>query len=113
MQSSHITEDIFKKFSRLEQRDLQAMLDYSKLAWVEGKKTMYVMPDGTAEFLSVEPLDHLESNYGVFVSDAGADLDKKLKIESLAQSMIQNGTPASIVAEAIDAESFIKIKDKM
>jgi len=113
MQSSHITEDLFRKFGRLEQRDLQAMIDYSKQAWINGKKTMYVMPDGTPEFLSMDPTSHLESNYGVFVSDAGMDLDKKLKIESLAQSMIQNGTPASIVAEAIDAESFIKIKDKI
>ena len=34
VQSSHITEDIFRKFNRLEQRDLQAMLDYSKEAWL-------------------------------------------------------------------------------
>ncbi len=113
MQSSHITEDLFKKYSSLEKRDLQAMLDYSKEAWINGKKTMYVMPDGTAEFLSVDSLSHMESEYGVFVSDGGADLEKKLKVESLAQSMIQNGVPASIVAEAIDSDSFTQVKSKI
>ena len=113
MQSSHITEDLFKKYSSLEKRDLQAILDYSKEAWINGKKTMYVMPDGTSEFLSVDALSHMESEYGVFVSDGGADLEKKLKVESLAQSMIQNGVPASIVAEAIDSDSFTQVKSKI
>ena len=113
MQSSHITEDLFKKYSSLEKRDLQALLDYSKEAWVLGKKTMYVMPDGTAEFLAMDPIEHMESEYGVFVSDSGADLEKKLKVESLAQSMIQNGVPASLVAEAIDSDSFTQIKSKI
>ena len=113
MQSSHITEDLFKKYSALEKRDLQALLDYSKEAWITGKKTMYVMPDGTREFLSVDPIEHMESEYGVFVSDSGADLDKKLKVESLAQSMIQNGVPASLIAEAIDSDSFTQIKSKI
>jgi hypothetical protein len=113
MQSSHITEDLFKKYSALEKRDLQALLDYSKEAWIMGKKTMYVMPDGTAEFLAMDPIEHMESEYGVFVSDSGADLEKKLKVESLAQSMIQNGVPASLVAEAIDSDSFTQIKSKI
>ncbi len=113
VQSSHITEDLFRKFSNLEQRDLQAMLDYSKDAWINGKNTMYYMGDGTAEFLSVESSQYSETNYGIFVSDAGDDIQKKLKVEQLAQAMIQNGTPASIVAEAIDANSFTSIKKKI
>jgi hypothetical protein len=43
VQSSHITEDLFRKFSRFEQRELQGLLDYSKDAWVNGKKGMYVL----------------------------------------------------------------------
>ena len=55
----------------------------------------------------------MESEYGIFVTDAGADIEKKQKVEMLAQSMIQNGVPASIVAEAIDSDSFTQIKDKI
>ena len=113
MQSSHITEDYFRKIGSLEEKDLQALLDYSKLAWVAGKKTSYIMPDGAVEFLKVNPLDHMESEYGIFVTDAGIDLEKKQKVEMLAQSMIQNGVPASIVAEAIDSDSFTQIKGKI
>jgi hypothetical protein len=113
MQSSHITEDYFRKISMLEASDLQALLDYSKIAWVDGKKTSFVQPDGAIEFLMVDPLKHMESEYGIFITDAGADIEKKQKVEMLAQSMIQNGVPASIVAEAIDSDSFTQIKDKI
>jgi len=113
MQSSHITEDYFRKISTLEEKDMQALLDYSKVAWVSGKKTSYIMPDGTVEYLAINPLSHMESEYGIFVTDAGQDINKKQKVEALAQSMIQNGVPASIVAEAIDSDSFTQIKEKI
>jgi hypothetical protein len=113
VQSSHITEDLFRKFNRLEQRDLQALLDYSKEAWIDGKKAMYVMPDGTTDFLDINSMSHMESQYGVFLSDSGKDQDKLDNIKNLSQSMIQNGVPASTIAEMFDAESFTQIKLKI
>ena len=113
VQSSHITEDLFRKYNRMEQRDLQALLDYSKEAWLTGKKTMYVMPDGTTDFLDVGSLQHMESEYGIFVSDSGKDQDKLDGIRALAQSMVQNGVPASTIAEMLDADSFTTIKAKI
>ena len=113
LQSSHITEDIFRKFARLEQRDLQALLDYSKEAWLTGKQGMFVMPDGTTDFLDLDTLQHMESNYGIFVSDAGKDQQRLDQIKGLAQAMIQNGTKASMVAEMFESENFSQIKGKL
>jgi|TARA_R110002020_G_scaffold137687_2_gene307083 hypothetical protein len=113
VQSSHITEDIFRKFSRLEQRDMQALLDYSKEAWLTGKKGMYVMSDGTKELFDLDSLKHMESEYGIFVSDSGQDQDKLEILKQLAQSMVQNGVPASTIAEMVDADNFSEIKEKI
>jgi hypothetical protein len=113
LQSSHITEDLFRKFERLEQRDFQALLDYSKEAWLKGKKTMFVMPDGTTEFLDLNSMDHLEANYGIFVSDAGKDQEKLQNIKSLTQSMMQNGAKPSAIADMIDSDNFSEIKKKL
>tara|TARA_R110002012_G_scaffold31921_3_gene95035 strand:+ start:7319 stop:9577 length:2259 start_codon:yes stop_codon:yes gene_type:complete len=113
VQSSHITEDIFRKYSRFEQRELQGMIDYSKEAWLSGKKAMYVMPDLTSEIIDIDAVQHMESEYGVFVSDAGRDQDKLDQAKSLAQSMIQNGTPASAVLDLFDTENYTGIKDKI
>ena len=113
LQSSHITEDLFRKFERLEQRDFQALLDYSKEAWLTGKKTMYVMPDGTTDFLDIDSMGHLESNYGIFVSDAGKDQEKLQNIKGLTQSMMQNGAKPSAIAEMLDSDSFATIKKNL
>jgi hypothetical protein len=113
VQSSHITEDLFRKFSQFEQRELQGLLDYSKVAWINGKKSMYVLPDGSVDDVDVEPLTHMESEYGIFVSDAGKDVERMQKIESLAQAALQNGTPLSSIISIFESNSFAQIKDKV
>jgi hypothetical protein len=113
VQSSHITEDIFKKFARLQRRDMQAMLDYSKEAWLTGKKGMYVMPDGTTDFLDLESMEHLESEYGIFVSNAGKDQEKLDAIRQLSQAMVQNGLPISSIADMLDSDNFTTIKSNI
>ena len=113
VQSSHITEDLFRKFARFEQRELQGLLDYSKEAWLSGKKAMYVMPDQEIEMIDIDSLEHMESEYGVFVSDAGRDQDKLDQAKMLAQSMVQNGVPASAVLDLFDTENYAGIKDKI
>ena len=113
MQSSHITEDLFRKFARFEQRELQGLLDYSKEAWIAGKKGMYVLPDTTMQFLDLDSLQHMESEYGIFVSDAGRDQDNMQQARQMSQSMIQNGVPASAVLDLFDTDNFIGIKEKI
>jgi len=113
VQSSHITEDIFRKFSHFEQRELQGLLDYSKEAWLNGKKAMYVMPDGSLDQVDIDPITHMESEYGIFVSDSGKDIEKKMKIESLAQAAIQNGMPLSSAIAMFETDSLSQIKDKI
>ena len=113
VQSSHITEDLFRKFARFEQRELQGLLDYSKVAWVNGKKGMYVMPDMSTSEIDIDPLRHMESEYGVFVSDAGKDQDKLQQARALSQAMVQNGVPASTVMDMFDTDNFIGLKEKI
>ena len=113
LQSSHITEDLFRKFERMEQRDFQALLDYSKEAWLTGKRGMFVLPDGTTDFLDINSLEYMESNFGIFVSDAGKDQEKLQNIKQLTQAMMQNGTKPGDIAEMLDSDSFTQIKKNL
>ena len=113
VQSSHITEDIFRKFARFEQREIQGLLDYSKEAWVDGKRSTFIMPDTTMQQLDIDALKHMESEYGIFVSDAGKDQDNLRQAREMSQSMLQNGMPASAVLELFDTDNFIGVKDKI
>lgn len=113
VQSSHITEDLFRKFSNFEQRELQGLIDYSKVAWINGKKGMFVMPDNTLAELEVDGLGHLETEYGIFVSDAGKDVEKLQAIRGFAQAAVQNGLPMSAAISIFESDSFPQIKDKI
>lgn len=113
VQSSHITEDLFRKFSNFEQRELQGLIDYSKIAWISGKKGMFVMPDNTLAELDVEGIGHLETEYGIFVSDAGKDVEKLQAIRGFAQAAVQNGLPMSAAISIFESDSFPQIKDKI
>jgi hypothetical protein len=113
VQSSHITEDLFRKFTRFEQRELQGLLDYSKEAWVNGKKGMYVMPDTTIQMFDITSMELMESEFGIFMSDSGRDQDKIEQARAIGQSMVQNGVPASAVLDMFDTENFIGLKDKI
>ncbi len=113
IQSSHITEDLFRKFGRMEQRDLQALLDYSKEAWLTGKKASFIMPDGATEFLDLETMEHMEAEYGIWVTDSGEETEKLEIAKQMSQAMIQNGLPASAVLEMLDSKNFAQIKSKL
>ena len=74
---------------------------------------MYVMPDTTAQFIDIDSLGHMETEYGIFVSDAGKDQENIRQAKELSQAMIQNGMPASAVLDLFDTENFTGIKDKL
>ena len=113
VQSAHTTEDLYRKFAGLEKRDLQGLLDYSKYAWRDGKKGMYIMPDGRNDFLEIDPIAWMEAEVGVFVSDATKDVEKINLAREAAQGMIAKGARGSMVLEMFNEESFITIIDKL
>ena len=66
------------------------------------------MPDNQIDMFELEAEDHMESEYGIFVSDAGRDLEKLDQAKQLSQAMIQNGMKTSEVLELFDTENFTK-----
>ncbi len=113
-QSSAMTEDMFAKFAELEERDLQALLDYSKWAWVNGKSSNFKMEDKAEEIAEIDGIEHMESNYGVYVSDAREDVVKLRKIKELGQAMLQNeAATVDEIVEIIDSNSMSTLKSKL
>lgn len=112
VQSSHITEDLYRKFAHLERRDLQQLLEISSEAWVNGKKGAYLMPDGTVEYFSIEPGKRL-NDLGVFVTDATKEVEKMNAARELAHAMIQNGGSMTQALDMVDSESFLLLREKI
>jgi hypothetical protein len=113
VQSSHITEDYFMKFEELIERDRAGLLDLSRIAFVTGKKGMFVLPDGTQGWLDLDGLQHMESEYGVHVSGSAKDMAKVNFIKQLGQQMIQANWSPLLIAEIMDTENFTGLKEKI
>ncbi len=71
------------------------------------------MPDGATEFLDLETMEHMESEYGIWVTDSGEETEKLEIAKQMSQAMIQNGLPASAVLEMLDSKNFAQIKSKL
>jgi len=114
VQSSLITEIYFALFDEFKEREYQGVLDYSKFAWINGKKTSFVQPDtGKIVYLDVDPIEHSETEYGIFVALSGKALEKRQKLEARLSELIQNGTKTSSIIDIIASDSFAEIKEKM
>lgn len=109
--SSVITEEIFRKFEKFEEKELQGLLDCSKMAWVNGKKAMYVSSDMRASILNVEPTSYMETEMSVFVRNAGKEQEKFEFLRQNALAAVQNGLPLSSIADLLEANNFSKTKD--
>lgn len=112
IQSTHITEDLYRKFAQFERRDLQALLDCSRKAWVNGKKGVYVMPDGHREFFETDE-NYPLADLGVFVTDATKEVEKMNYAKSLAEAIVSHGGKASQALDIVEGESFLIVKEKI
>lgn len=113
LQSSLIVEEYFAEYAELVERDLQALLDLSKIAWVGSKKSIYITGDLDEGMFEIDGDEHAESEYGVFVLDSMKYNTKLELIRQQVQHFIQNGTKASVIADMIDSDNISIIKMKM
>lgn len=112
--SSLITAQEDFEFERFVETEYAGALDASKLAWIDGKQGMYLNSDGRRAFLDINGIEHLESNYAVFVKDSQEQYEKLKALRALAQPMAQKGTAKShVLAEIIENNNFSKIKSIM
>lgn len=114
VQSSLITEVYFAYFDQFKEREYQGLLDWSKLAWINGKKTSFVMPETSKTiYMDIDGVEHSESEYGIFVAKSSKLQEKIKMVQSIAQPLAQNGTPGSTIVEILESDNLADIKMKL
>lgn len=112
VKSSTISREMFRRFERFQESDLQGLLDLSKMAWINGKKGMFINSDGRRAFLNVDPEEHLSTEYDLFVLDGDSELEKLKLSKDYAFGMAQkSGEKTSTVLEMLDSNNMSKLKD--
>lgn len=112
-QSSIITEIIFSKFDKFQQREMQGFLDLSRHAWRKGKKGQYVNSMMELEMFDIPEEDYANSELGVFVKISAKEQEKLQELKALAQPFAQNGVKPSLIADIISSDNFQYLKSKL
>jgi hypothetical protein len=68
--SSVISEEFFKQHEETIIRDLQCLLDFSKVAWANGKKGAYVNSDMKEVYYNLDPTVYPFSEHGIYVENS-------------------------------------------
>lgn len=110
-QAATSTSDMIALFEGFRETSLNALLDYSKFAWIEGKRGAYLNSDASVVTYHIDGLEHAGTQHGVFVIDP---IKEEGKIEffknMVLQPMAQNGAAPDIMAAIVDTDNFTKIK---
>ena len=112
-QSSVVTEEMFRRFDKLIEREFNGLLDVSKVAWKDGLKTQYITSDFREAILDIDPGMYQEAEFGVFVKNNSIEADKLRALKQLTLSFAQNGSSPVTIAEILEGNNFSKIKEKL
>jgi hypothetical protein len=107
--ASLITAETNRKFDKFIEREYQTLIDWSKVAWINGKRASFVRSDGSKAILNVNPEEHLGTNYNIFVKNSAEEYRKLKTMENMALNILQNGGKGSDVASILDAGNMTKI----
>ncbi len=112
MRSAVISSELYRKFEEFEETDYEGLLDYSKVAWINGKKGTYIRSDRAIKFFTVNPERHLGTSYGVFVRNGMKERAKLNQIKGFIPLLAQNkNTKTSTLIEMTDSDNIAKLKD--
>lgn len=78
-------------FDKMRERDYQAEMDYTKLAWIDGLNTSYKTKDDDIRYLSLDVNSHIFANYIVTCKTSVKEREKLEQYKQLAFSAAQNG----------------------
>lgn len=112
-QSSIITEIIFSKFDRFQQREMQGFLDLSRHAWRKGKKGQYISSEMENTMFEIPEEVYANSELGVFVKISSKEAEKLAELKALAQPFAQNGVKPTVIADIIASDNFQYLKSKL
>lgn len=113
-QSSMMTEEINRRFEKLEEKDLQGLLDLSsKYCYLDGLVSNYINPEGRTSMIELLPEELTNADLGIFIKNSSKENEKIENLKSAAVQFAQNGTSFSSIADILDTEDFASIKEKI
>jgi hypothetical protein len=111
-QSVSSTNDMIAIYEGFREKSLNALLDYSKFAWIEGKRGAYFNSDKQLVLAELDGIQHASTEYGIFCVNPMEE-DEKIQFfkNNLLQPLAQNGNQPDLMAEILDTNNFSRLKE--
>lgn len=99
-------------FDLSRSKDYNADIDFTKVAWINGKKGKFVTSDRQQKFFEVNPVTHCETEYGVFVTNSVEYDMQKQAIQDYAFNLGQGGVvEEDVILDIITNKNITKLKE--
>tara|TARA_R110002096_G_scaffold517_4_gene3028 strand:- start:8227 stop:10608 length:2382 start_codon:yes stop_codon:yes gene_type:complete len=111
--SSILTAPMYFQFDKFLEQDYKGLLDVSKIAYSDGKKSAYINSDEKTGWFEVEGndvIDFMESEFNIFARNSIFEQEKIDKAENLILTMGQNGMTPDTMLEVLDSNNMSKMK---
>lgn len=93
-------------------KDYQADIDFSKVAWINGKKSKFVTTDRHQAFFEINGTTHAETEYGVFVNNSFEYDQQREQIKEYVFNLGQNGQVGEdVILDIITNKNISKLKE--
>ena len=101
-------------FDNMRKEDYQRDLDYTKLAWIDGKNTSYKTIDGNIRYMSLDVNNHVFADYVIAVKNSIKEKEKLEQYRQFAFSAAQNGNMdmANAAIRGENVSQIAKLIDK-
>lgn len=110
---SIISEEFFMQHEELIMKDLQCLLDLSKVAWQNGKKANFMSSDFKLVDLKIDPTVYQNLDMAIFAKNSGDERRKVDSFRSIIGTIAQNTNNFSILGRILDADNMAKLIEDM
>lgn len=108
--SAIISERFFTIFDEFRRKELQGLLDLTKYTDLVGEKAIYHMDDIRQAFIDIDPVDYMNSEFGIYVSNSSQDIKELESLQSILPQMASQGNNKSEIIAMIQARNVSKLK---
>lgn len=115
IQSSLVTETFMKEHSELWADVLQSAIKLAQNMWKDKSiRKQYVLDDLSVKTLELNPGDLDNSDFGIFISNSGKDIQVFDTLKNLSQALIQNDkAKISDIIKIVKANSVEKLEEEI
>lgn len=111
--SRTITEEFYRQHEETIVKDLQALMDISKVAWVEGKKATYQTSDFKTEYLEIDPTVYCNTDHAVFVQNSGQAKKDLEAMKQMGVNFASQDKDISMIARIQQATNLPKLVEEL